>query len=488
MDFRQLSRVLGLLLILLAVSMVGCFVYAVYDDEPHYAADRALGISALVTIAFGGLLLWLGRGAGRDILRREAIAIVGLGWTLSTIFGALPYVLSEPALAPAAALFESASGFTTTGSSVMTDVTAFPRGILLWRATTQWLGGMGILVLIVAVLSMIGAGSKSIFRRESSAQFGEGFSSRVRETAMRLWQIYVGLSLICVVGLIVLGMPVFDAVCHAFTAISTGGFSTRNESILYYQSPAIEWWILIFMILGAVNFMLYAWMLARRGNRWQHDEETRTFLWILALASAAITADLLYFRQAGGLLDGFRVAAFQTVSIMTTTGFVTADFNQWPNFSRGLLVALMFVGGCAGSTAGGVKVVRILAFFKAMRRQMVHSFRPSQIIPVRLNGVAVSNDYLLDVMFFLVITCFLVLAGTLSVAVLEPGISLISSFTAVTATLFNIGPGLDAVGPMSNFAALGDTSHLILASLMIMGRLEIFAVLVLFVPKLWSKY
>jgi trk system potassium uptake protein TrkH len=488
MDYRQLSRVLGYLLLLMAVSMVGCLVYSLVDNEANHCADRALGMSALITAAAGGLLALAGRAGGREILRREAIAIVGLGWTMSTLFGAFPYVLCTPSLSWAGAIFESASGFTTTGASVIRDVTAWPRGLLLWRATTQWLGGMGILVLIVAVLSMVGAGSKSLFRRESSAKFSEGFSARVRETALRLWQIYVALSVVCTIGLIVLGMSVFDAVCHTFAAISTGGFSTRNESIMYYQSPAIEWWLIVFMALGAINFMLYAWLLAGRWNRWQQDEETRAFLWILLVASTLIAADILYFGKASGLAEGFRAAAFQAVSIMTTTGFASADFDQWPNFSRGLLVALMFIGGCAGSTAGGVKVGRVVVFFKTLRRQMVHTFRPNQIIPVRINGVNVSDSYLLDVMFFLALTGVIVAFGTLAVAVLEPGFTLISSFTAVTATLFNIGPGLGAVGPMMNYAGMCDASHLLLSALMIMGRLEIFAVLVLFVPLLWRRF
>jgi trk system potassium uptake protein TrkH len=257
---------------------------------------------------------------------------------------------------------------------------------------------------------------------------------------------------------------------------------------MYYQSPAIEWWLIVFMALGAINFMLYAWLLAGRWNRWQQDEETRAFLWILLVASTLIAADILYFGKASGLAEGFRAAAFQAVSIMTTTGFASADFDQWPNFSRGLLVALMFIGGCAGSTAGGVKVGRVVVFFKTLRRQMVHTFRPNQIIPVRINGVNVSDSYLLDVMFFLALTGVIVAYGTLAVAVLEPGFTLISSFTAVTATLFNIGPGLGAVGPMMNYAGMGDASHLLLSALMIMGRLEIFAVLVLFVPLLWRRF
>jgi trk system potassium uptake protein TrkH len=488
MDYRQLSRVLGLLLLLLAVSMLGCLAYAVIDDEPKQCADRALGFSALITAAAGGLLIWLGRGGGRDILRREAIAIVGLGWTISAIFGSLPYILSEPSLPPAAAIFESASGFTTTGASVMSDVTAFPRGILLWRATTQWLGGMGILVLFVAVLSMLGAGTKSLFRRESSAKFSEGFTASVRDTALRLWQIYVGLSVVCLAGLVALGMPIFDAVCHTFATISTGGFSTRNESIAYYQSPAIEWWIILFMILGAISFMLYAWLLARRWSRWKQDEETRTYLWLLLGVTIILTASLLYYGQIGSLHETVRTAAFQTVSISTTTGFVTADYDQWANFSRILLVALMFIGGCAGSTAGGIKVGRLVVFFKTFARQMIHAFRPNQIIAVRINNVPLSDSYLTEVSFFLALVGFIVALGSLALSILEPGFDLVSCFGAVIATLFNIGPGIGSVGPTCNYGGLGPATHILLSLLMVMGRLEILAVLVLFVPKLWKKY
>jgi trk system potassium uptake protein TrkH len=488
MDYRQLYRVLGLLLLLMAVSMLGCLAYALLDDEPRQCADRALGLSALVTAAAGGWLVWLGKGAGRDILRREAIAIVGLGWTVSTLFGALPYVFSEPSLTPAEAIFESASGFTTTGASVISDVTAFPRGILLWRATTQWLGGMGILVLFVAILSMVGAGTKSLFRRESSAKFSEGFTASVRDTALRLWQIYVGLSAICCLGLIALGMPVFDAVCHTFAAISTGGFSTRNESIAYYQSPAIEWWLIIFMTLGAISFMLYAWLLARRWNRWKQDEETRAYLWLLVTVSVVIAASLLYYQQANNTSDALRTAAFQVVSISTTTGFVTTDYDRWANVSRILLVALMFIGGCAGSTAGGIKVGRLVVFFKTFSRQMIHAFRPNQIIPVRINGVPLSDSYLAEVCFFLALVGFIVASGSLALSLFEPGFDLVSCFGAVIATLFNVGPGLGAVGPTCNFGGLSISSYILLSLLMIMGRLEILAVLVLFVPRLWKKY
>jgi trk system potassium uptake protein len=488
MDYRQLSRFLGSLLLMLAASMLGCLAYAVYDQEPQLAADRALGLSAVITAAAGGLLRWFGHGSSREILRREAIAIVGLGWTLSTLFGALPYILSTPSLAPAAAIFESASGFTTTGATAIANLEIWPRGLLLWRATTQWLGGMGILVLFVAVLSMAGGGTKSLFRRESSGKLGEGFAARMRDTAIRLWQIYLGLSLICFAGLVALGMPLFEAVCHTFATVSTGGFSTHNASIAFYQSPAIEWWIILFMILGAISFMLYAWIIAGRWNRWKQDEETRFYLALLALVTLAVTASLLYNSQAPDGATALRNAAFQVVSTSTTTGFITADYDQWSNFSRILIVAVMFIGGCAGSTAGGIKVSRFMVFFKNFSRQMAHTFRPNQVIPVRINGVPLTDSYLADVGFFLALVGFIVALGSLAMAALEPSFDLVSSFGAVIATLFNIGPGLGAVGPSCTYAGLNPATHVLLSLLMIMGRLEILAVLALFVPQLWRRY
>jgi trk system potassium uptake protein TrkH len=488
MDYRQLSRSLGMLLLLVAASMVACLAYAVYDNEANYAADRALGLSALITLAAGGLLVLLGRGGGHEIFRREAIAIVGLGWILSTLFGALPYVFAEPALSPAAAIFESASGFTTTGASAIKDVEIMPRGILLWRATTQWLGGMGILVLFVAVLSMAGGGSKSLFRRESSAKFSEGFSSSMKETAIRLWQIYVGLSAVCALGLIVLGMPVFDSVCHTFATLSTGGFSTKNLSIAYYKSPAIEWWIILFMLIGAISFMLYAWLLARRWSKWKQDEETRFYLGLLAVVGIAVTASLLHHANAPDFATALRNAVFQVVSISSTTGFVTDDYDKWSDFARILIVAVMFVGGCAGSTAGGIKVGRLMVFFKNFRRQLIHTFRPGQIVPVRINGVPLGDSYLAEVGLFLALVGFIVALGSLAMAALEPSFDLVSSFGAVIATLFNTGPGLGAVGPTLTYADLGAPTHILLSLLMIMGRLEILAMLALFVPQLWRRY
>ncbi len=489
MNYRLLCKVLGLLVLLIAAAMLACEIYAFAADrgDPNFDHDFALLKSFGVAAGIGGLLMYFGRKSGNEILRKEGITIVGLGWIICTLAGAIPYVLCTPSMDPAAAFFESASGFTTTGSSVISDLEAYPRSILLWRATTQWLGGMGILVLFVALLSTLGAGSKSLFRHESTAQIGYGFHSKIRQTALRLWQIYTGLTVICCLGLMALGMTFYDALVHTFAAISTGGFSSQNASILFYDSAAIDAWLCIFMILGGTSFVLIAWVLRGNFHRLRLDEEFRGYLVILAAATLVIAADLVLRREAS-VLGSIRWSAFQVVSIMTTTGFVSADFDRWPTLSQAILVLLMFVGGCSGSTSGGIKVSRILVFIKATGQYLTNSFRPNQVIPLRMSGDVLDDAQKTASIFFIALTCFIVGVATLVVTLLEPGLNLVSCFTAVTATLFNIGPGLDAVGPMRNFSELTAPTHMVLSVLMLLGRLELFALLVLFMPALWRRY
>jgi trk system potassium uptake protein TrkH len=481
--------VLGLLVVLMAVSLLACEFYGFYLDHPgptgrhNFALAKSFGIA----LAIGSGLIWFGRGTGRDILRKEAIAIVGLGWLLCTVVGAFPYLFNSPALDPAAAFFESASGFTTTGSTAIANLDIYPQSILLWRATTQWLGGMGILVLFVALLSSLGVGSKALFRHESTAQIGYGFHSRIRHTALSLWALYTALTAICVAGLTALGMSFYDALLHSFAAISTGGFSPQNASIMFYASPGIDVWLCIFMFLGGANFLLMAKVLRRDIAGLRKEEEFRTYFWIIALATAAVAADLV-IRQNVPVLKSLQWSSFQVVSIMTTTGFVSADFDLWPKLSQAVLVVLMFVGGCSGSTAGGIKVGRTLTFFKTTAQQLVNSFRPSQIIPVRINGSILEESQKTSALFFIALAGATVAGGTLFILLLEPNISLVGSFTSVTAALFNIGPGLAEVGATKNFAFFSPPSHLILAFLMLLGRLEFFALLVLFLPSLWRRY
>lgn len=489
MNYRVVSRILGVLILLLAGVLLVCEGYGYFLERIQYGTphDFSLLKAFFVAAVLGGWLRWMGRKSGREVLRKEGIAIVGLGWILSTLIGAIPFMLCQPTLSPTAAIFESASGFTTTGSTVIVDLTAYPKSILLWRSTTQWLGGMGILVLFVALLSTLGVGSKALFRFESSAQIGYGFYARIRQTAVRLWQIYTGLTIICAAGLMVLGMSFYDALLHAFSAVSTGGFSPRNESLAYYNSAAIDGWITLIMLLGGTSFILMAWLLRRNFRKVAADEELRAYIAIFLTATVLIAFDLVA-RQGMGWFESMRFSSFQVASILTTTGFATANFDTWPTLSKVILVILMFVGGCAGSTAGSIKVSRFLIFAKTMGQQMIHAFRPNKVIPLRLNGAILDYETQTAAVFFIAFSCIIVGVGTLAITLLEPELNLVTVFTSVTATLFNIGPGLDAVGPTRNFADFTPVSHLVFSFLMLLGRLELYALLVLLVPALWRKY
>lgn len=490
MNYRLVGRVLGLLLLLLGGMMSLCLLYAYLAGTRATGLDalEGLSISTAVTLVTGMGMWWLGRSAGSSMLRRDAIAVVGLGWLVCAFFGALPYQLCEPRLDFADAYFESMSGFTTTGASVIEDLDRYPRSILMWRSLTQWLGGLGILVLFVALLSYLGVGSKALFRHESSAKSGEGLQARIHDVAGRLWAIYVGLSLICFLGMLGLGMDEYDALVHTFTTISTGGFSPYNDSIGFFDNPWLEIWIMIMMISGSISFMLYAWLLQGRVDRWRKEEETKFYLGFLVAVVVIVALDLSFLGAYPSFVENLRASAFQVVSIMTTTGYVTEDYDEWPAFSRMLLLLLMFMGGCAGSTAGGIKVGRLLLFFRVVKQELIGTFRPNQVIVLHLNG-SVADDALKGQAVFLVALAFVITGiATAIVSLLEPSLDILSSLAAVVATLFNIGPGMGSVGPANNYADLGDPTLIILSLMMVLGRLEFFAILVLFLPSLWRKY
>ncbi|MGB6221867.1 TrkH family potassium uptake protein [Haloferula sp.] len=496
MNFRILAKVLGLLLLLLSVSMGVCGLFARFDIVAgDHEAMVALFISSGLTMLAGGLLVVCGLGKIDRIPRREGVMIVGLGWLLSALFGALPFVLCTPGLSWGSAFFESASGFTTTGSTVIGDLSEWPRGILLWRSMTQWLGGVGILVLFVAVLSYLGVGTKSLFRNESSFQAGEAATARIRDTALTLWKIYAGLTLICLFGLKLMGLTWFNAVNHAMTAVSTGGFSPHNESIGYYSvwgnGLFIELWLSIFMMVCSLNFLIFAVILTGKWKRIREEDDAKWFIGLCAFVAFAIAAGLAIDpRYSVSFGQALREGWFIVVSIASTTGYGTVDYGLWPAWCKALLAILMVIGGCSGSTAGGMKVGRFVVFLKSSAHEVIRAFRPNQIFRLVVNGNPMDDSARARTTSFVALYLLIIALGSVVVGIMEAGqgIDLETCLGAILATLSNIGPGFGELGPTNNFSNLREVTQVFLSCLMILGRLELFAILVLFVPAAWRRF
>ena len=496
MNFRILAKVLGLLLLLVSVTMSLCAVFAKLDphaEDPKAAV--ALFTSAGVTFLAGVIMVLSGLKKFDRIPRREGVVIVGLGWILSTIFGALPYMLCPPYLNWSQAVFESSSGFTTTGGSAISDLSTWPRGLLLWRQATQWLGGIGILVLFVAVLSYLGVASKSLFRNESSFKTGEASTARIRDTALTLLKIYLLLSLVCTAGLRALGLSWYDSVTHMMATVSTGGFSPYDGSINHFADwgniGAIEIWLSIFMVLCSLNFLIFAVVAAKNWSRLRDEDDARWFIGICAAVSLAIGLGLgLGPNHPMPVGEALRESWFTVVSIASTTGFSTVDYELWPAWCNALLAILMIFGGCAGSTAGGMKVGRLVIFLKSSAHEVIRAFRPNQVFRLVVNGNPVDDAARARTTSFVALYLLIMAVGAVVVGILEAGqgIELETCLAAVLATVSNIGPGFGELGPTDNYAHLRDPTLLFLAGLMILGRLELFAILVLFVPAAWRRY
>ena len=507
MNYRLLAKYLGYLSAALGLLMVPSVGWAVYYGETQALWGFAISISTCLVA--GALLIFAGRHADVTMTHREALSLVGLTWFLMAILGALPFIFARE-LGIVDSFFESMSGFTTTGSTVIEDIEATAKSVLFWRSFTQWLGGMGIVVMFIAVLPYLGAGGKLLFQSETTGPTKRGLQPRIRDTASYLYRLYIGLSVLQLLLLIIIGMDPYDALCTTFATLSTGGFSPQQESIAAYESPLIEWVIIFFMTAGGINFALYFAML--RGN-WLapfRDTEWRFYIGTLVVATLLITVNLAGLRsssnyifeeaQTGGFEgshyegiedlvfpwgDSFRLAAFQVVSIMTTSGFATSDFDVWPHFSRMLLVMLMLVGACGGSTAGGFKVVRVLILLKMAYWRLERTFRPKTVHVVRISGQIIDEDVQNRVSAFLVLYLLWFLVGTLIMSAF--GLPYATATTAVITTLNNVGPGLGLVGANMDFAFIPAAGKLFLALCMLVGRLEIFTICVLFMPSFWRS-
>ncbi len=492
-NFKLLAKVLGLLLMMESLALMSCTLFSVLDSGANDSASIALGATTVFALLLGIVLVILGRGRYDRIPRREGVIIVGVGWMTSGFIGAIPFMLAEPGLNPSAAFFESVSGFTTTGSTVIGDLEAWPRGILMWRSVSQWLGGLGILVLFVALLSSLGAGTKSLFRNESSFEAAEVSNAKIRDTALLLWKIYLVLTVICLLGLKGLGMSWFDATAHALTCVSTGGFSTHSASIGYFSNwetgLAIEMWIVLFMLLGSISFLIYVVILNKNWKRLRSEEEAKWYLMLVAIAVILVVGIkfMLGDTQFGEALRG---AIFTVVSIASSTGYGTVDFEAWPVGAHFIVLGLMLMGGCAGSTAGGAKVSRVMLLVRSVHQEIVQAFRPHQVFRLQVNGNPINDQGRSQTILFVALFWFIAIVSMMVVAILETahGVDFETTVAAVLTTLSNIGPGFGDVGPTDNFGHFRQPTLLYLSLLMVMGRLEIFAFLVLFVPAAWRKF
>lgn len=488
MNYFITARLLGLLLLTFGGSMTPSLLWSLYYAERDWSS---LAGAMLATLAVGLTLFLIGRTRPQEIFRKEATATVGLGWLLSTIAGALPFYFADLREMPTFAdcFFESMSGLTTTGASVLTDIESVPKGILFWRSWTHFLGGLGIIMLFVAVLPYLGAGGRALVKSEITGPVKEGLTPRIKDTALLLSRLYIGYTVIQTLLLMLAGMNLFDALCHSFGTLATGGFSTKNASLAhYYHEGAIEVIVLVFMLLAGMNFALaYGFFSGKWGSLWR-DIEWRVYLGLLVIVSffsAGVLIAVEHYRAADAAL---RDSLFTVVSLMTTTGFVTADFERWPPVLQGLLVMLMFVGGCAGSTGGGLKVVRWIILMKIASRLIERVYRPRSVRQIRLGGTLIAEEIQHSTLgiFFLWTLAFVV--GALGIGLLELGrVDLITPFSASAATLNNIGPGFSLVGATQNYGFFTPASKWLMSILMLLGRLELYAILVLFAPQFWRR-
>lgn len=480
-NLRVIIGLLGLLISINGVFMFLCLPFSIYYKENWLS----IVISGLITLVVG-LLLWQSsrKHSNKELKKRDGYLIVTLGWLTMSFFGTLPYVLSGSIPDFTDAFFETISGFTTTGASILNDIEAMPKGILFWRSLTQWIGGMGIIVLTVAILPILGIGGMQLFGAEAPGITPDKLKPRIKETAKRLWLIYLGLTLLEMVFLMFGGMTFFDAINHALTTMATGGFSTKQDSIAHYNSSYIEYVIVLFMFLAGTSFTITYFGLKGKFQKLWNNEEFRTYLFIVILFSVIIGVSI-YFVTDYSIQNSFRQSIFQVVSIITTTGFVSSDYTMWTPFLTMFFFIMMFMGGSAGSTAGGVKIVRHIVLFKNSFLEMKRQLHPSAIIPVRLNKKAINQDITFQVLAFMMIYFSIFATGCIIVSL--TGVDFITAVGSVATSLGNIGPGLGSVGPVDNFSHMPDFTKWFLGFLMLLGRLELFTVLILFTRFFWKS-
>lgn len=491
MNFSIIFKSLGSLVMLVGLSMMSCMLlgWLIPSDRSGMAVSyEGWWMSVAITMFCGGLSYGFGKyrlrgGKDAKIFRREAIVVVGLGWVICSFFASLPHHFCIPEITFGQGFFEASSGFTTTGSSIFPSVEVLSETTLLWRSMTQWLGGMGILGAFLLIFSGESRG-KTLLSFESSIQGADLSSSDLRSAMRSLWQIYIGLTVVTIIGLWMQEMTLFQSINHGLATVSTGGFGTEDDSVNSF-SDGVKLWLSLFMTLGGISFPLYMVLLKRKDiNILKRHEETRYYLIIIAVAIGVILISNSIWGVGASVVD----VIFNVVSIITTSGFVVGDFDQWPVLSKQVIMLLMIVGGCSGSTSGGLKVSRMLLWMRSMKNEIIRGFRPHVVLKLQMNGRAVDDQVIRSVYVVTSVAVVFFIGGSMAIALLEPELHAVSCASAVLSSICNIGPAFSELGPTQNYSILSEPSLGILSMLMILGRLEFIAVLVLLSRRLWRRY
>jgi trk system potassium uptake protein TrkH len=482
MRWQYILNITGILTLFFGLTMIfPLFVGLYYQDQSVSPLLKSMGITVLT-----GLILYITfrKEKAEVISQREGMAIVAVGWSTVGLFGALPFYLGDGYFTFVDAVFESVSGFTTTGASVLSNIEAVSKGLLFWRSFIQWLGGMGIIVLSVAILPFLGVGGMQLYKAEVPSPVPDKLKPRIRDTAMILWKVYALISLAECLLLILGGMSLYDALCHTFTTMPTGGFSTKNTSVAFYDSLFFDCVFILFMLMAGINFSLHYQVLRGKPLALWRDSECRFFLGAVVLLTIVVSFNIFgsVYETIGQTL---RYSAFQIVSILTTTGFVTADYEQWPAMAQLILLLCMFLGASAGSTGGGMKCLRIMLCFKYCYRELFYLVHPHAVTRIKIRGKPVPDDVMRSILGFLAL--YMGLFATCSVILAGMGVDFVTSFAAVAATIGNIGPGFGMVGPVENYGQLPFLGKWLLIWCMLLGRLEIFTVIIFMVPEFWRK-
>ena len=485
-NLKLIFKLLGSLLLVESVFIASAVAVSFYYKEPQIAGVMA--ISAGICIVTGLIGFLSGRNAIPELGKREGSVIVASAWLLFSAFGMIPFILSGSIPSVSDAFFETMSGLTTTGASILNNIEELPYGILYWRSLTHWIGGLGIIVISIAILPIFGYSGMQIFSAEATGPTKDKIHPKLSETAKILLYIYIALTLTETVLLRIAGMSWFDAVCHSFGTIATGGFSTKQASIAFYNSPAIEYIIIFFMVFSGINFSLYYFLVKLKMDKVIRNEEFRTYIAIIVIFTIMLTLINIDFSSVKSVSDlelSFRRGLFVTTSTITTTGFTVVDYATWPVFGWFLVVILMFIGSSAGSTAGGMKVVRVLLVFKHAYLEFKRLIHPNAVFPVQYNQQVVPENIITRILAFIILYFIITITGSAVLSITN--MNFIDSLTAMITCISNVGPGLGSIGPSANFSHLPDFSKWFLAITMMIGRLEIFTVLLIFTPTFWKK-